>query len=131
MEETRQNIKECTKCGLVREHYRDKSRLSGFHPYCKICSDSFNKHENKRISTKKSNNELRKKVLLKLGQTCVCCGVQDWWNLTLDHIEPVKGNRIPWRKLYNSVLIDSEGYQCMCYGCNNSKNLGDKCTLDH
>jgi len=48
----------------------------------------------------RANNKARKwrtnlklKMLDIIGKSCVCCGVSEWWNLSIDHIEPVKGKK--------------------------------------
>lgn len=77
----------------------------------------------------------RRLAIHQLGGKCACCGELSWWNLTIDHIEPVSVRRRPRAnigKYYRQVIEAPEGvYQILCFGCNNSKRDRDRCTLDH
>jgi len=89
------------------------------------------KREQKRISKARR----RVKLLSRFGSRCNCCGNTEWWNLTIDHIKPVKRKTDKdnfdnqWKKI--AILDDLSDYQCLCYGCNNSKSRGEKCKIDH
>jgi len=91
------------------------------------------KRANKRIS----DHKLLKKLELfnKLGIKCACCGVGEWWNLTIDHIMPLNGEkRINTSTLTIKLLNDSKllkEYQTLCFGCNSSKHTGVKCMIEH
>ena len=55
------------------------------------------------------------------GTSCACCGIGEWWNLTLDHIIPRS----------RGGGDDPANIQVLCMGCNRSKNRYTRCTLDH
>ena len=69
-----------------------------------------------------------------LGHRCTCCGITQWWNLTVDHIIPIRKPRLRgnWTNAQLQHIVDHpEEYQTLCYGCNNSKSDREKCTLPH
>ena len=77
-------------------------------------------------------------VLKMLGNKCVCCGITEFWNLTVDHITPVYRNtnvdRKPVPGHYYDIIqgrVPLSDYQCLCFGCNTSKNTGSSCNIDH
>lgn len=76
-------------------------------------------------------------VLEKVGMSCVCCGVDEWWNLEIDHITPTldssnvsKRNYIMYNGIITGVLSPHD-YQTLCSGCNKSKNQYDRCRIEH
>ena len=91
--------------------------------------------EKKREQKRKSKTKRRIKLLSRFGSKCICCGTTDWWNLTIDHIIPINRKNDKdnfdnqWKKI--AVLDDLSEYQCLCYGCNNSKSRGTKCRIKH
>ena len=79
-------------------------------------------------------NEKRIKVLLLLGNKCICCGVTEWWNLQLDHIKPQTNNRMQSVTVYTKILkgeLNKEDFQILCRGCNISKGTTNTCRLNH
>jgi len=70
-----------------------------------------------------------------VGKTCICCGVNEWWNLSIDHIIPInEEKRVQSHDIYRKLVNEEEDkakYQTLCHGCNNSKNSGTKCQLMH
>ncbi len=72
-----------------------------------------------------------------MGGKCKCCGITEWWNLTVDHIKPIHQPFIKRENTYKMVkrLLKNKGdrkdFQILCFGCNNSKNTNEKCGLDH
>lgn len=56
-----------------------------------------------------------------IGNRCACCGVSEWWNLTVDHIVP----------LTRGGTDDPTNLQILCHGCNTSKSAGERCQLLH
>jgi len=94
------------------------------------------KHPEKANSKQRRyNKKLKINALEVVGKTCTCCGVNEWWNLSIDHIIPFNGEKrvlshAIYRKLINKEE-DKTKYQTLCNGCNNSKNLGTKCQLEH
>lgn len=82
--------------------------------------------------------KLKIKLLNRLGGKCVCCGVgmEQWWNLTFDHIKPqlikIKGDNYTsdwWQSLIH--IVDLSPFQILCFGCNSSKGKREECTLPH
>lgn len=77
---------------------------------------------------------LKIKVLNIIGETCICCGVTEWWNLTLNHIIPIKGERCNSHDIYRAIIngsLNKNDFQTLCNGCNNSKSDNEKCQLIH
>jgi hypothetical protein len=71
-----------------------------------------------------------------LGGKCTCCGVSEWWNLCIDHIEPLNGTKR--EKVWTTYIFIREypedarnEFQLLCFGCNASKNKYYKCVIDH
>jgi len=84
------------------------------------------------------NTPLKVKVFDILGWECVCCELDVFLNLTIDHIDPNKKtskHKSNPRYLYKEIIDNPEEakkmYQVLCHVCNVSKSRGDKCTLDH
>lgn len=74
------------------------------------------------------------KLLRLMGGKCVCCGNIEFWNLTLDHIIPIRRKNHERSELTTYLLKNPDKmkeFQILCYGCNNSKNSYEKCRLDH
>lgn len=85
-----------------------------------------------REKNREHRTKLRKSIINRLGGKCVCCGIDKWWVLTIDHIIPTlnaKRNSQAWQKLYHCE--DLSEYQCLCFGCNASKNDRKECELNH
>ncbi|MDE1814715.1 MAG: hypothetical protein KGH87_08915 [Thaumarchaeota archaeon] len=133
-------MKKCRTCKqLLDENSFDQIYLKQYDKIvicgniCKDCKNKRRKTENNR--NKGYLNKIKIKLINEMGGKCVCCGLTQWWILTLDHIIPIKGkNREHSYKLYYKLLKDLElrkDFQIMCYGCNSSKNDGEKCTLNH
>lgn len=65
---------------------------------------------------------------------CACCGTEDFWCLTIDHLERVhyNQNKDPKRRMgygsYAALIRDNfpEGYQVLCMECNMRKRFTDK-----
>lgn len=63
---------------------------------------------------------------------CACCGTDR--SLCLDHIKPILRSKNGAKKTdYRKIIKDNfpEGYQVLCFDCNNSKGRYDKCKLIH
>ena len=76
----------------------------------------------------------RIELLRIMGGKCTCCGVIDFWNLTLDHIKPIR--RKNGERFDNTITLlknpeKQKDFQILCYGCNISKGAYDKCSIDH
>jgi hypothetical protein len=66
-------------------------------------------------------NELRAIILQAYGGVCVCCGCEDVDQLTLDHIEPVRGGtRRKFLALWRAGF-PKDNLQVMCAPCNTAK----------
>lgn len=93
----------------------------------------WNNSKNHNQDQRNYHMRVKRKALEIVGERCTCCGVSEWWNLTLDHIVPVV-KRIQTVQVYLEIIkgqIPKENFQTLCFGCNNSKNIGDKCRLEH
>ncbi|WP_428323690.1 hypothetical protein [Nitrosopumilus sp.] len=133
-----QQYVQCNKCKeskIIDEFRIINTKFAGFMPVptCIKCeNESETKYKERyRLDTCKA----KIKLLKIMGGKCVCCGLTQWWILTIDHIKPVKKDkRIDSRSLMFKLLKNPEmrkDFQVMCYGCNNSKNTGEKCNFDH
>lgn len=144
-------MKVCPKCKKEKENndfYNDKRRKDKLSFWCKQCkkeeihyytktSESYRLAKAKSVKKYRTitfvNN--RTKLFKIMGNKCICCGVIEWWNLTIDHIIPLNGKkRIVTPTLYRKLLDNPEEikyYQLMCCGCNYSKHTGEKCTINH
>lgn len=107
---------------------------------CKKCilkqSREWVKNNRVRSITKVRLWSYRKKIeLLKImGGKCICCGNTEWWNLTLDHLIPIRRKNHERTGITTLLLKNPQmmkDFQILCYGCNNSKNSYEKCRLDH
>ncbi len=69
-----------------------------------------------------TSQELRKKVLEKLGNKCKHCGFDDWRALQIDHVNGdglKEDGQSRARAFANKVLNDKVGkYQLLCANCN-------------
>lgn len=102
----------------------------------KKCNECETKKNNKQaISNRTKKIKVRIKMLSLLGGKCVCCGESNWWNLTTDHIKPIRSKkRTTLYGQFNQFIQDPSSlnnFQCLCFGCNASKNDDDCCKLDH
>ena len=84
---------------------------------------------------KKYKTRLKLKVLKLYNSKCNCCGITVFWNLTLDHINPLNGkfrmdNMTQYLTIINKPKIRNE-YQILCFGCNNSKHIDKYCSIKH
>lgn len=116
--------KYCPKCKVKKsrsDFYSDRGRKDGITVYCANC------HE---LTNKSIRQELRQKVINKLGGKCRC-GYSDIRALQIDHVMGGGGKE---RKLMNSpgkymrhVLTDLTGkYQLLCANCNCIKRIEEK-----
>ena len=80
---------------------------------------------------------LRAAVLGHYGQVCACCGSTA--RLTIDHVNgdgaehrAQLGNDGGWR-FYLWLIRHGfpPGFQSLCFPCNQSKGIGQRCQLDH
>lgn len=101
--------------------------------HCKECEMDIN--ENYKRYHRENRTKIRIKLIVMLGGKCVCCGEKNWWNIVIDKIkfESKYIRESPhdlYRKLKNNPKLLDE-YQCMCWGCDKSKNDGEKCRINH
>lgn len=74
-------------------------------------------------------DELRRIIVKAYGGQCVCCGLDSFQDMTIDHIEPIatKGGQ---RKRYIALWranFPQENLQLMCGACNKAKGAGREC----
>lgn len=97
--------------------------------------DNPERHIRKRRKHRAKYVRLFKNLLLLMGGRCECCGVTEWWNLELDHLDPVRGSKRRSRTvLVQDLLLGKEPlgkYQILCHGCNTNKGTRERCTIDH
>ena len=80
------------------------------------------------------NKKLKIDALQIIGKSCICCGVSEWWNLSIDHIKPIDDRRENSHNIYRDLRLgklNNLDFQTLCHGCNNSKNAGMKCNIEH
>lgn len=124
--------KTCKKEKRIFE-YRIINLNDGQYPYphCKNCEKEYNERHKRWIRTSVINSKIR--IYNEMGGKCVCCGINEWWNLTLDRII-FNGETENSRALLYRLLKDKKArkdYQLLCMGCDSSKSRGEKCMLDH
>ncbi|MDE1828624.1 MAG: hypothetical protein KGH65_05690 [Candidatus Micrarchaeota archaeon] len=134
------HMKKCRTCKqLLDENNFDQIYLKKYNKMV-ICGNICKKCKNNRKIKENNRNKdhfifNKRKLINEMGGKCVCCGLTQWWILTFDHIMPLKGNmRDHSYQLYYKINNDLEyrkKFQIMCYGCNNSKHIGEKCTINH
>lgn len=81
-------------------------------------------------------HKLRHEVLTYLGGKCVCCGINDYNYLSIDHINgggiEDREQHNKWSKYLKSILniskeeVDKK-YQALCYNCNCAKGFHGVC----
>ena len=112
------NIK-CSRCKIQKSadlFYNNDCTYTGFSNVCKECYA-------------KNYIDMKTKVLNAYGGLfCMCCGEDDFYSLTLDHINNngkqermIFGNGIQIYKMLISKNFPS-GYQVLCYNCNICKH---------
>ena len=135
----------CKSCSLVRQkelYHLDikKTRKYKSDYYDKNRDEIIRKRREsyntgRMLENKKYIRDRRKEAIKLMGGKCMCCGITEWWNLTFDHIKPVFRHRRQINSAhYNKLIKDHEyreDFQLLCYGCNSSKNIKEKCTIDH
>ena len=104
------------------------------------------KHRENTLKWQKNNPEkvnakqrryykkLKLTTLEIIGKSCMCCGINEWWNLTIDHIIPIKGKRGQSHDTYRDIVngkVNNGDFQTLCFGCNTSKNSYTECKLEH
>lgn len=73
--------------------------------------------------------KLKHEVIAAYGGKCVCCGLNEWMFLTIDHIDKknrevdrdANGKNITGYRLYmilRKLRYPQEGYRCLCFNCN-------------
>lgn len=86
---------------------------------------------NRQNKDKKNENEreyhrhLRMEVILAYGAKCVCCGEENFYFLTLDHVnnDGVDHRRVIGSSMYLWAKINNypDTLQVLCYNCNLAK----------
>jgi hypothetical protein len=100
---------------------------------CILCEEETFKRYKKTY--RDCSHRVRIKLINLMGGKCICCGVSEWWNLTFDHIIPIKTQKRENVTTFIRKLIKNpelrKDFQIMCFGCNGSKNIYEKCQLTH
>lgn len=115
--------------------------FEGSNAICYDCSISINKRTNSPITrityTKKREvSKLKQDVFDNYGGSCVCCGENEYYFMTIDHILGGGSSRINknhltagntfYRWLRNNDY-PTDLYQLLCYNCNCSKGHYGQC----
>ncbi|ALY08960.1 HNH endonuclease [Arthrobacter phage Glenn] len=109
----------CKHCGTEhpREHYYTNGK-NGVIRNCRDCRNRF---------TREAKRRLREKVIQHYGGKCACCGEDRYVFLNIDHINgggnaehKAQGPDLA-RRLHRSGY--PEGFQILCWNCNNAKHL--------
>lgn len=114
----------------IKEYRKDPKNIKHEREYHIEYREQNRKNINKWSRLRKY--KIKQQLLKEMGQKCVCCGITEWWLLTLDYIKPIKGIRNRSESLVAKLLKNKElqrEFQIMCFGCNNSKNTGEKCLI--
>lgn len=128
------SLKYCIKCQI---ELTDENWLSYLRPrsnyICTPCFRNYGKqyHKSDPNYNKKQVARYRGRksaVIHAYGDTCIQCGEDDYYKLTIDHInndgylhrQQTNNHVIDY--LYNN-LLNKDGYQILCYNCNCSKNV--------
>lgn len=128
------SLKQCIKCDiLLTEENWAKYSQKVSHYICNPCRQKQEKIRyltDQNYSKKQLNryHQRRSIVIHAYGDFCVQCGEDDYYKLTMDHIN---NNGYLHRKLLKNHVIDwffnnpvnKDGYQILCYNCNCSKNV--------
>ena len=76
--------------------------------------------------------KIRKEVILRYGDKCVCCGENKYEFLTIDHVNG--GGRQHRKRIKEIALAEwikrnnyPMGFQVLCYNCNNAKGVYGFC----
>jgi hypothetical protein len=109
-------------------------------PICKIClinrSVSIKDSSISRKIEKKQNSlNVKLKIINNYGKLCKCCGYNDFYALTIDHIFgdgslERKNLRISGLAFYRHLIKNNypkDNYQLLCYNCNCCKGAYGKC----
>lgn len=134
-------LQTCKKCEIEqpRSNFKEIVVIIGENKIISYNLTCFKCEELKILKYRKDyrdcSHRSRIKLIQIMGGKCICCGITEWWNLTIDHIIPVKTQkREDGKTLIRKLIKDSElrkDFQILCFGCNGSKNSYEKCQLDH
>lgn len=128
------SLKQCIKCDIIltEENWSNYNKKAK-HYICKSCRQAQEKirHIIDVDYNKKQLNryhQRRSAVIHAYGDFCLQCGEDDYYKLTIDHIN---NDGYLHRKLLNNHVIDylynnptdKNNYQILCYNCNCSKNI--------
>jgi hypothetical protein len=148
----------CKKELEIKEFPKNKNEKNGYYHYCKSCKREINKKwylkikdnpifikkqkiytkwynkyfKQKRLdSSKKQRIKLREIIFSHYGKKCICCGENDLFALTIDHINN-DGNKhrktMPAGYNFYRWLINHnfpKGLQVLCWNCNEIKRLNN------
>lgn len=128
--------KRCEECLRKAREGTNKYRSKNKEQVRKSDMAGYYRHHAKRCaSAKDRTNKLRAEIFERYGgAVCACCGIIDWWTLSLDHIEnngaahrrelfPGRGNGRGGYKMYRILKKQGfpPGFQVLCMNCNIGK----------
>lgn len=106
----------CSQCRVEKElkaFHERRDRARGYNRICKECWSRWHRER---------TQELRRRVIEKLGGKCVRCGFSDSRALQIDHVNGggTQENRREGNvRVMRMALADTEGkYQLLCANCN-------------
>lgn len=118
----------------ARELALAKRRAVGIGPKKKLPPEEIKRRANAR--SRKRMAGFRREMLAHYGAICKCCGEEETTFLTIDHID----GKVPEMERFGKKLTGGtqllrwmkqqgwpEGYQILCYNCNNAIRWGDPC----
>lgn len=107
---------------------------------CKKCNNKCTmkwqskNRERVAIRQRKAYHNQKIKLLRLMGGKCICCGNTEYWNLTFDHIIPLRSFDRKRKDIAHELLKypeKREGFQILCHGCNSSKYIFKICKMNH
>jgi len=134
----------CGKCYMREYRKIDKGKKSSHDAYLKYRNTPKGKkyyegcRKQNLKNSKKYNIKLKANALKIIGVKCICCGLDIFSLLSVDHIIPISklnvkrlGSVNIYKEILNNPKIAKKKFQTMCTGCNVSKGYSEKCRLDH
>jgi hypothetical protein len=113
-------MRECYNCGKSKdevEFYKRTRSIDGLDNSCKECS---------KVRVRTSQQKLRRFCLEHYGGQCVCCGIDNYEFLCIDHINGgghQHRKEVGYGSTFCRWLIKRnmpEEYRVLCHNCNQS-----------
>ncbi|MDG6898112.1 MAG: hypothetical protein JRN24_00095 [Nitrososphaerota archaeon] len=79
--------------------------------------------ENNYVRAKKTNRELRAKVIAGYGNRCICCGESRLKFLNVDHVDGNDGRRGAYLLRYIIRHNFPPQYRVLCFNCNLGREM--------